>query len=365
MVRIATVVGARPQFIKAAPLSRELQGGAEEYIIHTGQHYDHGMDGVFFSELGIPRPYVNLSIGSGSHGEQTARMLEGIEKVVCDLRPDVILVYGDTNSTLAGALVGAKLTIPVAHVEAGLRSLDRTMPEEVNRVVTDHVSSLLFCPTGTAKHNLSKEGIEDGVHVTGDIMVDALEMFLPIAKDKSAILSSLDVTSKGYMLATVHRAGNTDSISNLKEIFEALASFDNVVLPCHPRTERILKEHDMWEGVSSSITLIPPVGYLDMLVLEENARLILTDSGGMQKEAYILGVPCITLRDTTEWTETIDDGWNVLVGTDTEAIRNAVHTFAPTHKRSNVFGEGNASKKIRDIILSAYDGGKDIINTRA
>lgn len=348
-MKVVSVVGARPQFIKAAAVSRVLRRQHEEVLLHTGQHYDDLMSDVFFRELDLPRPDVNLGVGSASHGRQTGEMLIGIERVLQEERPDWVLIYGDTNSTLAGALAAAKLGIPLAHVEAGLRSFNRTMPEEINRVVADRLSDLLFCPTQTAVENLAREGITSGVHLVGDVMYDILLWSLPLAERRSGILERLGVVPGTYLLATIHRAGNTDIRENLSAIVAGLnATGEPVVFPLHPRTRRALTR---WGIVpAENVRLIEPVGYLDMLVLERNARLILTDSGGVQKEAYWLGVPCLTLREETEWVETVEAGWNILVGTSVERLIEAVHTFRPRGDRPAFFGDGRAGEKIVEAL---------------
>jgi len=349
-MKIASVIGARPNFIKAAPVSREIRKEYNEILIHTGQHYDYEMNRIFFNELNIPEPDYYLGVGSGSHSYQTGEMLKRIEKVLIKEKPDIVLVYGDTNSTLAGALAAVKLHIKVGHVEAGLRSFDRKMPEEINRVLTDHCSDLLFCPTKTAVENLKREGITGGVYLTGDVMVDALKENINIAEQKSKILKKLDLKRKSYYLATVHRAENTDNFNRLKNIVDAFCKIENLVFPCHPRTERSLKKFGLWDMLQSTVNIIKPIGYLDMLVLEKNAYKILTDSGGVQKEAYILKVPCITLRENTEWVETVEDGWNVLIGADRETIIKMIKEFNPNGEQRNVFGDGKASKNIAEII---------------
>jgi len=353
-MKIATIVGARPQFIKMAPVSRELRRHFKEIVIHTGQHYDYEMNRIFFEQLNIPEPDYYLGIGSGSHGYQTGEMLKKVEDVLVKETPDLVLVYGDTNSTLAGALAAVKLHIKVAHVEAGLRSFDKRMPEEINRVLTDHVSDYLFAPTETAVMNLCKEGIKDGVYLTGDVMYDALLYNIKIAKEKSRILDELGLRPKEYMLATVHRAENTDRRENLENIIQAfIESGELIVFPVHPRTQKYLKKYGLIDVVENAenVLMIQPVGYLDMLVLEENARKILTDSGGVQKEAYFLKVPCITLRERTEWVETVEDGWNVLVGANKEKIMNAIEEFEPKGDTYMYrFGDGKASKKISRIL---------------
>ncbi|MBP2144654.1 UDP-N-acetylglucosamine 2-epimerase (non-hydrolyzing) [Methanofollis sp. W23] len=348
-MKILTVVGARPQFIKCAPVSRALRKEHEEVLVHTGQHYDREMSDLFFEELGIPRPDHNLGIGSGTHGHQTGAMLAGIEDLILQEEPDCVLVYGDTNSTLAGALAAAKLHVPVAHVEAGLRSFDRRMPEEINRVLTDHCSDLLLAPTRTAVENLASEGITRGVHLTGDVMVDALLDHAEQAR-RSSFLDDLGLTAGEYRLATVHRAENTDDPEKLTAIVRALTEIGNIVLPCHPRTEKMLKSFWLWEEANEGIRIISPVGYLEMLALEAGAAQILTDSGGVQKEAYVLGVPCITMRESTEWVETVQDGWNVLVGSDYGAIVRAAREFVPEKERSDVFGKGDAAAVIARVI---------------
>ena len=316
-MKLTSIIGARPQFIKCAPLSHAIRREHEEIILHTGQHYDPGMSDVFFDELDIPRPDYNLGIGSGTHGAQTGRMLIEIEKILVKEQPDLVMVYGDTNSTLAGALAASKPHIRVAHVEAGLRSFDRTMPEEINRMLTDHISDLLFCPTKTAITNLGNEGITDRVYNVGDVMVDALQNNRKIAEERSTIITDLDLTPDEFMVATVHRPANTDDKENLSAIVEAFCSAgETIVFPIHPRTEKYLREYGLFDTLCEHVRVIPPVGYLDMLKLMAHSMKILTDSGGIQKEAYMLGVPCVTLRENTEWVETVEDGWNVLVGAD-------------------------------------------------
>ncbi len=344
-MRILTVVGARPQFIKAAPVSRILRASHDEFLLHTGQHYDDAMSEVFFRELEIPTPDRNLEVGSGDHGAQTGAMLAGIETVSKEYRPDWILVYGDTNSTLAAALAGAKLHVPIAHVEAGLRSFDRRMPEEINRVLADHVSTLLLCPTDVAVGNLAREGITAGVRIVGDVMYDAFHQNLERARRVSTVLSDLGVEPGGYHLLTVHRAENVDQPANLQEILKGIgASGMLTIFPVHPRTRAALRAAG--SEVGANIRMIDPVGYLAMLVLEQGAEVVITDSGGVQKEAYFAGRPCVTLRDSTEWTETVAVGWNVLVGTDPVAIADAVKGFRPTAGRPGLFGDGHAAEKV-------------------
>ncbi len=355
-MKIASIVGARPNFVKLAPLSKELRRrGLDEVIIHTGQHYNYEMDKIFFDDMGIPVPDYHMGIGSGSHGFQTGEMLRKVEEALLAETPDVVIVFGDTNSTLAGSLAAAKLHIKTAHVEAGLRSFDKSMPEEINRVLVDHCSDLLLCPTTTAVYNLRREGIIDGVYLTGDVMVDAQKDCENIAEKKSHILEDLALKPKDYYLATVHRASNTDDPDKLREITEALKDLENVVFPCHPRTEKYLRESGLWDDLVRKIRVIKPVGYLDMLLLEKNAKKIITDSGGVQKEAYLLGTACITLRDETEWVETVEDGWNVLVGPNQEKIVSLARCFVPSHKRQDVFGKGDASIMIVDLVEKLAD----------
>ncbi len=350
-MKIVSIVGARPQFIKCAPVSRELRKEHEEILVHTGQHYDHGMSEVFFEELAIPKPDYNLGIGSGTHGRQTGAMLGAIEDVLQKEEPDVVLVYGDTNSTLAGALAAAKLHIPVAHVEAGLRSFDRRMPEEVNRVLTDHCSDLLFCPTETAVRNLAAEGITKGVFLVGDVMLDAMNCNRAIAEERSRILEEVGVEPGDYVAVTIHRPSNTDDRENMAAILGALEDAGKpVVFPVHPRTRKFLREYGLLAQMPENVRVVEPLGYLDMIRLMAHAEKILTDSGGVQKEAYMLGVPCITLRENTEWVETVKAGWNVLVGAERARIVDAVRHFSPGSRQNEIFGNGNASILIGKIL---------------
>lgn len=361
VLRIITVVGARPQFIKAAPISTLLRERHLEILVHTGQHYDHNMSELFFSELGIPLPDYNLGVGSGSHGQQTGRMLERLEEVMIVEKPDAVLVYGDTNSTLAGALAASKLGIPVLHVEAGLRSYNKSMPEEQNRVLTDHLATLLFCPTQTAVENLRREGISEGVWFTGDVMYDAVLRFSGMSQERYGAAGGLDRIMGGvafqggktelsagqYYLATIHRAENADDPQRLEGIFGAFGMLDKpVVVPMHPRTRRILGEKTA--SLPQNIVVIEPVGYLLMLYLVANAYMVLTDSGGLQKEAYFLRVPCTTLRNETEWVETLENGWNVLSGVDSDSIvRNAMRPLQCVGcDQRMAFGQGNAAEII-------------------
>jgi len=457
-MKVVSIIGARPQFMKIAPIIRELDRfnschpspiTIHHLLVHTGQHYDYLMSKVFFDELGIPEPDYNLEVGSASHGTQTGYMLERAEQVLLKERPDWVLVYGDTNSTLAGALAASKIYTStaqnitiygwdkkaplsinperntpafkpgmsrrvyyskelgvnskldavtseqlsvsnlinsknpinarnprgyrplIAHVEAGLRSFDREMPEEHNRVLTDHCSDLLFCPTQTAVDNLAREGITHGVHLVGDTMYDAVLQFSEIARQRSTILQDLGLKPKGYLLATVHRPCNTDIPENLRNILAAFAEISEpVIFPVHPRTRQCMAKFGLSNARSAlptplnleaiqpgrNLKFIDPVGYLDMLALEKNARLILTDSGGMQKEAYFFGVPCVTLRTETEWIETVEAGWNIVVGVEPKKIGEAVRGFHPQGERSKVFGDGRASKRIVAILEGQENG---------
>jgi len=352
-VKIVSIVGARPQFIKAVLVSRELRKNHKEVLVHTGQHYDTELSKIFFDELGIPKPDYNLGVGSDTHARQTARMTISIEDTLVAEKPDLVLVYGDTNSTLAGALAAVKLHIPVAHVEAGPRMFDKNIPEEINRVLTDHVSGFLFAPTQTAVDNLKREGINEGVYLTGDVMLDSFLQFSEVAKRNSAILHELGLGKGEYLLATVHRARNTEIEENLKNIVEAFSGMDEkIVFPIHPRTVKYLKQYGLYGQLrdAPNVRLIAPVGYLDSIMLTQNAKRVLTDSGGLQKEAYFSKVPCITLDEATGWPETVEDGWNILVGADKHKIVEAVKHFEPKGNQRDVFGDGKAAERIVDII---------------
>ncbi|PKP62055.1 UDP-N-acetylglucosamine 2-epimerase (non-hydrolyzing) [Candidatus Atribacteria bacterium HGW-Atribacteria-1] len=357
-MKILTIIGARPQFIKAASLSRYLKSlsGIKEIILHTGQHYDSNMSEEFFSELDIPTPDYNLQVGSDTPARQTAKMMMGIEDIVLKEWPDFILIYGDTNSTIAGALVGAKLHIPIAHVEAGLRSYDRGMPEEINRVVSDSISTLLFCPTETAVNNLKKEGIATGVYNVGDIMLENYQYYKGKAQKTSTILNNLNLKFKKYILCTIHRASNTDNTENLKNIFIGLTnSKETIILPLHPRTKKKIDQNEFLKKyIDQNIKIIDPIGYFDMICLEINAKKIVTDSGGVQKEAYFNKVPCITLRENTEWVETIEQGVNQLVGVDPKKIKESINNFHPQKQNysKQLYGDGKTSAKIIEILLS-------------
>jgi len=350
VIKILTVIGARPQFVKAAPVTAALNSVAREIIVHTGQHYDLEMSGVFFGDLGLKPAEYNLDVGSGSHAAQTGEMLKRIEPVMVAEKPDFVMVYGDTNSTLAGALAAAKIHIPVAHVEAGLRSFNRAMPEEINRIVTDHLSSLLFVPSQTSVRQLSAEGITDGVHITGDVMYDTVLHFAPVAARVSKYPGLLNLHSRGFYLCTIHRAENTDDRDKLNQICVALNALAlPVVLPLHPRTKKKLEEFEISPG--PNIRMIEPVGYIDMLQLLQSSSAVLTDSGGLQKEAYYVGVPCVTLRSETEWTETVEAGWNWLGGHETERILEGVAAMRnPPADRPQLYGDGAAATRIASIL---------------
>jgi len=362
-MKIITIIGARPQFIKAAAVSRAIRQHnqqsdqkIQEIIIHTGQHFDKNMSDVFFSELEIPKPYYNLEIANLSHGAMTGRMLEAIEAVLQEQQPDVVLIYGDTNSTLAGALAAGKMHIPVAHVEAGLRSFNNKMPEEINRILSDKISNFLFCPTETAVETLKNEGITDGVHNVGDVMYDVTLHYREKAKAQIN-LNQWRVTEGNYVLCTIHRAENTDNTVRLQSILEALreiAKETPVLLPIHPRTKQLLHNVGKEEWLDS-ITILEPLSYLEMLRLEMSAKAILTDSGGMQKEAFFHRVPCITMRDETEWVETVILGWNNIAGADKEKIVKAFHALGEMSVANNIrspYGTGNSANQILDILLA-------------
>jgi UDP-N-acetylglucosamine 2-epimerase len=358
-VKVLTIVGTRPQLVKASPLSRELRRTHQEVLVHTGQHYDHELSGVFFEELGLPPPDYHLAIGSQPHGAQTGAMMIALEPVVADVRPDLALVYGDTNSTLAGALVAAKLHVPLAHVEAGLRSFNRRMPEEVNRIVTDRVSTWLFAPSDVARRQLEAEGLSRGVHVVGDIMADALRIHGERAAQRAGIVARLGLGFRGYYLATLHRAENSDAPETLRSVVRALDALDRpVVLPLHPRTMRRMESFGIRAG--DNVNLLPPVGYLDMLRLLREAACVVTDSGGVQREAYYLGTPCVTLRAETEWVETVETGWNVLAGTDPDRIVQAAHRLRADGpaQRPVLYGDGRTSERIVRILGGGLPDGE-------
>ncbi|MBM2841093.1 MAG: UDP-N-acetylglucosamine 2-epimerase [Bacteroidetes bacterium] len=362
MKKALTVVGARPQFIKLSPVARAFEGRFAHVIVHTGQHYDDAMSRVFFEDLVLPRPDYNLGVGSGTHAMQTGSMMTELEPLILaekpdvvvvygDTKPDVVVVYGDTNSTLAGALVAAKLNIPVAHIEAGLRSFNREMPEEINRIVTDRVSQFLFCPTETALQNLSREGMGVSSKLVGDVMLDALLLHEHLIPHHHSVLTRLNIQPRGYYLATVHRASNTDNAENLRTIIDAIDTLDSpVILPLHPRTRSFMELHKVHFAERHNIRFIEPVGYLDMLALQSHAKKVLTDSGGIQKEAYCLGTPCVTLRTETEWTETLEGGWNILAGVDKHAIVDAAGVLPFGKPQRDRYGKGDASRLIADVL---------------
>jgi UDP-N-acetylglucosamine 2-epimerase len=349
--RIATIVGNRPQFVKAAAVSRLLRREHEELIVHTGQHYDDELSQVFFDELDVPPPDRELGAGSGSNTEQTARILGALEPVLGEIEPDLVLVYGDTNSTLAGALAAAQAGLAVGHIEAGMRSFDRTMPEELNRVLTDHASDLLLCSTQTALDNLAREAARGEAHLVGDVMADVSLTFRDLARERSTVLSELGLEPRSYLVVTAHRAGNVDPPDRLERLVDLLGALPGpVVFPLHPRTRARLEAAGLL-GRLGGLLLTAPLGYLDFLELTRNARALLTDSGGAQKEAYLLGVPCLTMRDTTEWTETVDTGWNVLVDLDRDAALAALDRTPPP-RRPELYGGGRAAERVCDVVSS-------------
>ena len=352
-LRITTVIGNRPQFIKAAAVSRRVRTHHDETLVHTGQHYDDEMSRIFFEELSVPAPDVELGAGTGTNTQQTARILAALEPVLQRTEPELVLVYGDTNSTLAGALAGAQAQVPVAHVEAGMRSFDRSMPEELNRVLTDHASDVLFCSTQTAVGNLEREGAAGTAHLVGDVMADVSMTFAPIAAERSTALADTGVEAGGYLLVTAHRAGNVDIPERLERLVALIERLEgDVVFPLHPRTAKRLGETGLRERLDAAAAVTPPLGYLDFLELARHARAVLTDSGGVQKEAYLLETPCVTLRDTTEWVETVEAGWNVLVDLDVDATLAALERPRPEGERPDLYGGGRAGERIRDVLDS-------------
>ena len=359
-IKLATIIGARPQFIKMKPISSYIKkhSSIEEIVIHTGQHYDRLMSEIFFKEMKIDEPQKNLSVGSASHGKQTGEMLIKIEEALFKIRPQGVLVYGDTNSTLAGALVAAKMNVPVFHVEAGLRSYNKAMPEEINRLLTDHISSLLFAPTQTAIANLKKEGLYKNTILTGDVMLDSILMFEKEIKKMSFLFEKYKITHKNYIIATLHRAENTD---NKKRLLAIINILDNIarniklLIPLHPRTKNALKKHNI---TVKNIDFIEPVSYLTMLFLEKHAKWVITDSGGIQKEAFILNTPCLTLRKETEWQETLENNMNTLVDTDEMLIKEIISkttTPSNTENTLQIYGNGKASKKIVKAIINYFE----------
>lgn len=354
MKKILSVVGARPEFIQVSPVSKALRTQFKEVLVHTGQHYDYQMSQTFFDELGIPAPDYNLEVGSGSHGRQTGEILTRLEEVLLKERPDLVIIRGDTNSTLAGALAASKLQIPMAHIEAGERSFDRCMPEEINRVVADALADLHLCASQTAVKQLAAEGITKDVHWVGDVMLDAVLANLPLARQKSDILTRFTIAPQKYALVTVHRAANTADPERLEKIIAAMNQVkEEIIFPVHPRTREALTH--VKAKFDSHVRLVDPLGYFDMLVAEENARIIATDSGGVQREAYFMSVPCLTLRDETEWTETVSAGWNYLVGVEPDRVADAWFGFKPAGVHPPIFGEGRASEKILDILDRSMD----------
>lgn len=356
-MKLLTIIGARPQFVKAAALSREIKKHPElnEIIVHTGQHFDANMSDIFFEEMDIPKPHYNLNINGLSHGAMTGQMLEKLEEVMLAEKPDVVLVYGDTNSTIAGALAAKKLHIKVAHVEAGLRSFNMQMPEEINRILTDRISDWLFCPTDTAINNLKKEGYENiscKVVKTGDVMEDAALFYAKKASEKSTIINQLNLANKSFILATIHRAENTDNPTNLKGIIDALNKLherQSVIVPLHPRTKKLIEQHQL----QPQFTIVEPLGYFDMIMLLQNCKLVITDSGGLQKEAYFFGKFCVTTRAQTEWVELVENGYNTIAGTNTEKIIQLAEAglSAEFPAKINLYGNGNACHNICNKLL--------------
>lgn len=356
-MKIACVIGVRPEFVQAEPVINNLKKH-EVILVHTGQHYDYEMSKVFFSELDIPEPNYHLEVGSGLHGHQTGDMLKSIEDVFIKEEPDSVLVFGDTNTTLAGALAAVKLQIPLAHIEAGLRSFDRRMPEEINRVVVDHVSNMLFAPTNKAVINLYNEGVTECVYNTGDVMYDSLFKRIDTIKNNRDILKEYHLQAQDYFLITLHRSENTESLQNLKNILLAIKESNRqFVFPIHPRTKKFIEKYSLLPMLSGmdNVQVIKPLGYLNFLRILHGAKKVLTDSGGIQKQSFMLGIPCITLRENTEWVETVEMGWNVLVGTDKEKIKKMINIFSPHGERSRVYGGGKASQKISEILTFIED----------
>ena len=347
-MRVITVIGNRPQFVKAAAVSHRLRAVHDELLVHTGQHHDDELSTIFVEELGVPRPERELGIHGGSNTDQTARMLSALGPLVADVRPDAVLVYGDTNSTLAGGLAAAQARVPVAHVEAGMRSFDRAMPEELNRVLTDHLSDLLLCPSGTAVENLEREHAAGRVELVGDVMVDVAMLFAPRAREDDEPLRRAGVTPGDYVLVTAHRAGNVDDPARLRRLVDLLLALPlPAALPLHPRTQARLEAAGWLAELEAAahVRVLPPLGYLEFTALLTRARAVLTDSGGVQKEAYLAGVPCVTMRDTTEWVETVDVGWNVLVDLDAGAALAALERTAPA-ERPELYGDGEAGARV-------------------
>jgi UDP-GlcNAc3NAcA epimerase len=346
-MKIFSIVGARPQFIKLAPLSKRLADKHEEIIVHTGQHYDYAMSEQIFEDLGIRKPDIHLEVGSGTHAMQTGEMMIKLEAAMIEKKPDAVIVFGDTNSTLAGAMVASKLGIKIIHIEAGLRSYNRSMPEEINRIVTDHVSEYLFVPTKTAVDILKKEGLEQKTYLTGDIMVDTMKDNLEVALQKSKVISQLKIENKVFSLLTLHRNYNVDRSDILEHLLSEIGKLDEIIIfPVHPRTRKMLPVNFIIPG---NIQMVDPQGYLDFIALENSCKRIITDSGGIQKEAYILRKPCITLRTETEWTETVDENWNLLINPSDEKIALKINTFNIPDTQNEAFGN-NVTEKMLDII---------------
>lgn len=355
-MKILSIVGARPEFIQAMPVSRAIRPDHQEILVHTGQHYDYRMSQAFFDELDIPVPDYNLGVGSASQARQTAEIMLGLEEVLLKEKPDLVIVRGDTNSSLAATLVTSKLRIPLAHIEAGERSFNRAMPEEINRLVADRLADLHFCVSQVGMQNLAVEGIAESVHWVGDVMLDAVLYAQPLARTKSRILDHLGIESKHYSLVTIHRAMNTDQPERLEQIVSALNLVsETVILPVHPRTRKAFSDIDV-RLEEDHVRVIEPVGYFDMLTLEENARLIATDSGGVQREAYYLSIPCLTLRDESEWVATIETGWNKLVGADQKMIMDAWFRFVPPNEHPPIYGTGRAAQQIAQILKDLMFG---------
>lgn len=349
-MKFVTIIGARPQFVKASVVSRVLrEAGHQEILVNTGQHYDDNMAHIFFEEMGIPKPDFDLGVGSGTHAKQTARSMVGIENILIKAQPDYIILYGDTNATVAGALAAAKLHIKIVHIEAGLRSYNRSMPEEINRIVTDVLSEKRFVPTIVASDNLKREGINEGIYIVGDVMVDALMKYTLIAEDKSNILQHLQLEKKQYVLLTIHRPSNADSDERLRDILQAVSAANiQVVFPVHPRTR--VRVDKLMDGIKGPVMTIDPVGYLDMMLLEKYAHTIVTDSGGVQKEAYLHKTQCLTVRNETEWVETVQDGWNILVGSTLERIPNLLGQFPQPNNWEAHYGDGDTAHRIVELL---------------
>ncbi|HYL67314.1 MAG TPA: UDP-N-acetylglucosamine 2-epimerase (non-hydrolyzing) [Nitrosopumilaceae archaeon] len=360
-MKIASVVGARPNFIKLIPIHKAIRNSFDHRIIHTGQHYDYELSEIFFKEFNLPRPNFDLNVGSGTACYQISEMIKKLEKIFLATDFDLVIVYGDTNSTFAGALAANRCGIKVAHVEAGLRSFDRRMPEENNRVLTDHISEYLFAPTKTAVKNLNREHVTGQIMYTGDISVEIVNEAIRLSS-RSEILNNLQIEPKSYVLVTMHRAENTLSENSLISVINAfeILSEMQIVFPIHPRTEKILKEKKLYERLKrcQNVKLIKPVGYIDFIKLMKNARRIVTDSGGIQKEGYLLSIPCITIRDNTEWVETVEMGWNILTGVHTKKIVKAVRHWEPSRTLKPIFGNGQTSKTIKELIVSLTKNNK-------